>query len=91
MGLTDGSLTIRRDEIVDLPDLVSDIPELAGHCRVSAARKPRAVVASIAPGGAPQLPVTAASQYSVRDAPLGPVDQTGKRAMSNLGELPPVP
>src|SRR5260221_13313674 len=31
MGLTDGSLTIRRDEIVDLPDLVSDIPELAGH------------------------------------------------------------
>jgi len=62
MGLTDGSLTIRRDEIVDLPDLVSDIPELAGHCRVSAARKPRAVVASIAPGGSPQLPVTAASE-----------------------------
>jgi len=31
MGLTDGSLTIRRDEIVDLPDLVSDIQELAGH------------------------------------------------------------
>ena len=31
MGLTDGRLTIRRDEIVDFLDLVSDIPELAGH------------------------------------------------------------
>jgi len=31
MGLTTGSLTIRHDEVIDFLDLVSDIPELAGH------------------------------------------------------------
>src|SRR5258708_31557202 len=31
MGLAEDRLTIRRDDIVDFPDLVSDIPELAGH------------------------------------------------------------
>src|SRR5437868_9594999 len=30
MRLADDSLTLRRNEIVDFPDLVSDIPELAG-------------------------------------------------------------
>src|SRR5258708_39305084 len=31
MCLADADLAIRRDEIVDFPDLVSDIPELAEH------------------------------------------------------------
>ena len=31
MSLADARLAIRRDEVVDFPDLVSDIPELTRH------------------------------------------------------------
>src|SRR5437660_2157169 len=40
MRLADDGLTIRRDEIVDFPDLVPDIPELTGDAHSGAFMPP---------------------------------------------------